>query len=114
MRRENKSLVLIDPVPPRVDAPPVIEMDVARIIQSIYGWEHALNPEKWVAIPNVEPYIHRLFYLLPKQSRKASFYWAAYNCGRIIKNNADDLSVTWARNTLPLFLKELQCDTSLI
>ncbi len=107
MQRKDGNYALIDPVPPRPTAPPVIEMDIARLVQSLYGWEHALESSAWPDVKDGPDLAQQMIDFFPGKSTPRIWFWSAYNCGRIIYNNADAASVLWAQEALPKFLEKL-------
>lgn len=107
MERKDGDLVLIDPVPARANVPSVVEMDMARIVQSLYGWEHALDPDGWAMVQNPEMIMDRIFQRTDHLRARRTYFWAAYNCLRIIRKNVDATSVGWASTNLKLFLEKL-------
>lgn len=100
------TLLLIDPVPCRPPVPSVKEMDGARILQSIAGWEKSLLPtwpkyDTWQGFNDFHKGWSKTFGKSP-HSRLATvsicrcYWWAAYNCSRILVHDQDPVSSAWA------------------
>lgn len=109
MRRKDGSLVLIDPVPPRANAPSLIEMDIARLVQSIYNWEHYIAPDLWPLIGPAESILleDTLLDVVGYSRQPRVLYWCAYNCLRILHKSVDPDSCGWAKEHFELFREKL-------
>ena len=100
MSREDGSLVLIDPRPPRGYVPSCRETDAARILQSFFGWENACYGEQFVN------------YLLPKfwknvDFRNRALFWLAATTVRIkhletSRENQRNRVIRWCEETYKL------------
>ena len=100
MIREDGSLVLIDPRPPRGFVPSCRETDAARILQSFFGWENSCYGEQFFN------------YLLPrfwddKEFRNRALFWCAATTVRIkyleqSKENPKNNIIKWCNETKQL------------
>lgn len=100
----GRRVMLIDPVPPRRNVPPARTMDLARLMQSAAGWEHALDPERWRRPPS-ERLFSTILGIDSITTQRRIFFWAAYNCARIQHHDFDRDSVHWAQVWGPIFLR---------
>ena len=112
--RNGSDIVIIDPVPCRDDVPPLIEIDLAGLMQSVYQWEYSIinsedrtrydysGAEKRVSENTLVRMIKNNYpYLLC-----GTYFWSAYKCLRILNRNHDEESVNWAlENYFPLLEK---------
>lgn len=104
----GRQFVLIDPVPCRAPVPSVREMDGARILQSLAGWERSLLPS-WPEYNRDEAFKFFNYEwrdLYSAQSLAQCYWWAAYNCSRILVHDQDPVSSAWAIFWGPTFEKQ--------
>lgn len=109
MKRRTDQFVLIDPLPADSKRPSLREIDVASLLQSAAGWEHAIAPDIWPE-PDSEFLFEWIFKPFDRGDlfNQKCFFWAAVKCVKIMHHDYDELSVTWARNWYPRFLEKLQ------
>lgn len=103
--QRGDDLILIDPVPCRINVPSLPEMDCARIIQSLYGWENALDPN-WPKPDHPSVLVTELFGPSELLLGRA-YFWAAYNCLRILDHNTDAEANNWATCHYKLFVEQI-------
>lgn len=99
MLDDKLNLKLIDPAPPRFAVPQLPEVDLGKLLQSVAGWEHVLDPD-WpepqmdligdvvddvVRIPSV-----LLTADLGPDIRGRAIFWGAFHCARIMVRYAQD------------------------
>jgi len=112
---KDGALRLIDAVPCRDDVPSLRELDFARMLQSAYGWEHALDAS-WPALKG--EHLALIFkdepaHLVGELTARA-FFWASYNCGRILGHDFDARSSDWARTLGPRFMEKCRAICTLV
>jgi hypothetical protein len=90
-------LVLIDPLPPKDEIPEVKEVDVGKILQSLYGYEDV----KAGRLPK-----KRLGCLPSAYRTPAAWYWAAAHFVRLLPYQSDFA----VRNQCELLLQEVLTD----
>ncbi len=109
MKNTTGSLRIIDPVPPRKNVPSLVEVDVAAFIQSLCGWESC--GDRCLTVEPVSKEIRTLVFQLAGESKtlyRRSFFWAAYKCLRILRNNYDVESCLWANRWLLTLINETE------
>lgn len=89
----GEQLLLIDAIQARPHVPSLMEIDIARLLQSAAGWEHAID-SKWTR-PSFELWNSEIRNWSPGLYAKALF-WASYNATRTRLGAACPLSVRWA------------------
>lgn len=85
---------LIDPIPARLDVPPLRELDLGKLLQSAAGWEHVIC-DRFPEL-NGELNVVILSGCDSLTARRAAF-WASYHCARILHHEeALSPAAVWA------------------
>lgn len=103
MLNDNGDVRLIDPIPARPNLPPLKAIDQAKLIQSAYGWEAALN-DSWPRMKG-ELAASVIKGMRTQDICRVSF-WAAYHCLRISYHEERDTpAYRWAVNHGAMFYR---------
>jgi hypothetical protein len=87
MRREDRSLVLIDPLAPTPIAPSDIAVDIGKMMQSVSGWSQIVYPNE----KHVQWTLMSFCYALPADVYSAAVTWIPVHLARTIRYVREDL-----------------------
>lgn len=104
MEDGNGDLKLIDAIPPRPGIPEMEVVDVGKILQSIAGWEHFLDPNNFPKLEWTE--IKRVLDTYDTQHKLACLFWAAFHGARIIYRSTEPSRKEWGKIYSMMFVEE--------
>ena len=109
MRRSSGELCLIDPEPCRPGVPPLVEVDVGKMLQSVAGWEGVKS--RGVPSPVTMGDTYPWDAAHPQQ-RARYYFWGAFHCARVARHVTPETPhgeeiLRWSRRASSAYAQEM-------